>query len=214
MEAETQVDEEPSKQPRWRLAMASSQMLEVKDTPSLQFVCTVLAEELAGAVVDRDEAVGTWRNRRAAMPKLVVYLGGAEGPLGALCAELFKSLGIAFNLSPGAVETYGLGNGGNLVVVDLGRIEGTDQRVSAVEAVQSGLAVVLHGSSIDAPVPDLAIDVSVKPRRKSTRRSPYLMDLFIQDRGLAPLTTQLLPKYWSIHPAYEVLRRACAGKAA
>jgi hypothetical protein len=62
------------------------------------------------------------------------------------------------------------------------------------------------GPSDSTSSPDLLLNASVSKERRSTRSKPYLFHLFIQSNGLAGLMTQLLPRYWSLHPAYEIIR--------
>lgn len=62
------------------------------------------------------------------------------------------------------------------------------------------------GSPDSAASPDLLLNAVVSKERRSTRSKPYLFHLHIQSKGMAGLMTQLLPKYWNIHPAYEIIR--------
>ena len=90
-----------------------------------------------------------------------------------------------------------------------------------LSAMQSGLSVALAnegrhslpngvgftiGPSDGTSNPDLSLNVAVSKERRNTRSKPYLFHLYIQSNGLAGLMTQLLPKYWSLHPAYEIIR--------
>jgi hypothetical protein len=92
-----------------------------------------------------------------------------------------------------------------------------EPRNMLIATMQSAIAAKHIGIAIDPkptdPPPDVAFHASAAPERKGTKKSPYLFGLFIQARDLPALATQLLPRYWSIHPAYEVLRATRRAKA-
>jgi hypothetical protein len=93
-----------------------------------------------------------------------------------------------------------------------------EPRSMLIAAMQRAVVAEHVTISIDPqpsdPPPDVAFHASASPGRKGTKKSPYLFGLFIQARDLPALATQLLPRYWSIHPAYEMLRAARRAKVA
>ena len=184
--------------------MTSSQSLEIRDDASLRFVCAVVAQHLVGSIVPTDERVGTWRVRMPAMPRIVVYLHGMESGVALLWPLLRQAFAVPDASTAVPLGTFTLSNGGTLTVIDAGPMGVVPPSTASDTA---GIVVVVKAPVTGLPPPDLSIAALISPSKRSTKRKPYLLDLVVQTRGMS-LGTALLPRYWSLHPAYEIIRTA------
>ena len=199
--------------PSWRAAMNQTQLLEVRDESWLDFISTVVAQGITKSVVDVDEQVGNWRIKTLAAPRIALYLNGDEVPLLLLYRRLRKALLGLDSQASSAVECHRLHNGACITILNPSFIAAVTEQDIAVAEAATGLVVVAGSACMDVSAPNLALEASIDPNKRSTKRKPYVLDLLIQERGLAGWTTHLLPKYWSLHPAYSIVRDARQAKA-
>ncbi len=203
--------------PEWRSGIEdygrTLSTLTLKDETELHFVCDVLS----------DFVTSKWSNelgKVARKPsgkrrdKALYYLQGHDADTSLLLRCLFDALGIRPSVAHGpAISTFTLEAGQSGTFVDLHRpeIDPTDRAVLDAINEGGGVVIVNDADQISGPVPHVSLDFWIDRTLKSATRKPYLCNLRVGIyRPDVPheLIVFLSPRYRSMHPAYDPLKRA------
>lgn len=174
--------------PAWRLSRARGagvhSLVHLRDLVDLEFIWAVTAQFLQAP--EDSDSPGT----------RVVYLMGWDAlPRG------LELLWVALLNSPSVhhIDAF---------------VDGHERAEREIEsAPQSLLVFVSHAELLTEPVPDIGFHFAVDSETRSTKRRPYIGTLAIDGYSTlgAVLITKLKPKWWPMHPAYDIIRRHRSG---
>jgi hypothetical protein len=175
--------------PAWRLSRARGagvhSLVHLRDVVDLEFVWAVTGQFL--------QAPDDSNSPRA---PVVVYLMGWDAlPRGLelLWAALLSSSSVHH------IDAFVAGR------------ERAEQEIE--NAPQSSTVFVSRAELLTGPVPDIGFQFAVDSETRSTKRRPYIGTLAIDGYSTlaAVLITKLKPKWWPMHPAYDIVRRHRSG---
>jgi hypothetical protein len=171
--------------PAWRQSRERGagvhSLVHLRDLVDLEFVWAVTGQFLQSS----DES-------KAPRPPVLVYLMG-------------------WNAFPAGLELLWttLSNSPSVHHVDASLTRHLQAEQNIEGTPQSSIVFVRHAELLSGPVPDIAFQFAVNSEIRSTKRRPYIGTLAMDGYSTlsANLITKLRPKWWPLHPAYDIVRR-------
>lgn len=193
--------------PTWRSALGGNLLLDLRDAADLRFVLEVVADAVLCRLAEASPALVRGACATPPPPLLVYLSDWHECPNG--LAALYASLRIE-GVEPAARYDYATTDGRRVNYIDVESRGIAQAVVDITAAAAAGPTFVSGAQSIAGPAPHFVLQCWKDAQRKSTKRRPYLCTLHIANSGpaLTSLMTQLAPKWWSMHPAYAIVRAA------
>lgn len=193
--------------PAWSSTLGGNLLLDLRDAADLRFVLEVVADAVLGRPPEASSSLirGTCASPPA--PWLVYLSDWHECPGG--MEALHAALRID-GVEPAAGYRYASTDGRSVNCIDIESRGVAQAAADIAAAAPTGPTFISGAQLIEGPVPHFAMRCWRDDQSKSTKRRPYLCTLHIANSGLAltTLVTQLAPKWWTLHPAYEIVRAA------
>ena len=200
----------------WRSGLAgqgsSSQLLHLRHEADLAFVFQVVADQCLGRAFERLPPTN-YKVKDSGQRALIYLTHWAGSPTG--LQPLWTALRVPPPEAAAASALLVTEDQRSVELIDAAKCGRVETAKILGQRTGQVLTFVSGAESIDEPVPDMYLGYWRITERKSTKRSPYLCSVAVGSFtiGTSSLFTKLSPKWWSMDPAYEIIRSARRGTA-